>query len=75
MTMTVAPDGSIRCLYTEALDLPAIGSCRIQRASNVNPDETGKWWADIVDGPLLGPFPTRSAALTAEIEWLEENIL
>lgn len=30
------------------------------------------WWADLspVNGPLLGPFLSRSSALEAEVEWL-----
>jgi hypothetical protein len=33
------------------------------------------WWADLlpVNGPVLGPFPARDAALAAELVWLEEN--
>jgi hypothetical protein len=45
----------------------------IQRASHVEPDEQGQWWADLapVHGPKLGPFAVRSAALDAERCWLE----
>ncbi len=33
------------------------------------------WWADLlpVNGPVLGPFSTRSEALEAELRWLEDN--
>lgn len=42
------------------------------RESNLPP---GKWWADCtpLDGPVLGPFDTRSQALQAENDWLVEN--
>jgi len=33
--------------YTEALDLAALGSLSIRRASHVEPDEQGRWWADL----------------------------
>jgi hypothetical protein len=47
------------------------------RASLVEPDEEGRWWADLspVDGPLLGPFRQRSQALDAEEEWLGHHWL
>jgi hypothetical protein len=46
----------------------------IQRASHVEPDASGAWWADLnpVNGPRLGPFAYRSEALTAEAEWLHQ---
>jgi hypothetical protein len=33
------------------------------------------WWADMIpmNGPVLGPFNTRSAALKAEVMWLNEH--
>ena len=45
----------------------------IRRASHVEPDEEGLWWADLapMNGPTLGPFGRRSAVLAAEREWLE----
>jgi len=32
------------------------------------------WWAAMVDGPVLGPFETRAAALAAEDAWLQEHL-
>ncbi len=65
--------GVVRCIYGEAIDLNALGSPAIARASHVEPDEEGRWWADMspVGGPLLGPFERRSEALAAEVGWLE----
>ena len=33
------------------------------------------WWADMLpmNGPVLGPFATRSLALKAEVLWLHEH--
>ena len=73
--LTISPDGTARCLYTESLPLESLGACEIHRASNVEPDGIGLWYANIIDGPHLGPFPTRSAALAAEVEYLESNTL
>lgn len=77
MQMLIAPDGSLRCLYEEAIDLAALGSLQIQRGSHVEPDDAGQWWADMspVSGPRLGPFSRRSQALDAERDWLETNWL
>jgi hypothetical protein len=77
MRLRVDPDGSLSCVYAEAIDLPSLGALTIRRASQVEPDEQGRWWADLspVGGPLLGPFPTRTPALEAELAWLERHWL
>jgi hypothetical protein len=73
MQLLVLPDGQIRCLYGEAIDLAALGQPAIARASHVEPDAAGLWWADLspVAGPQLGPFQRRSEGLAAEQSWLE----
>ena len=72
LELFVTPDGNARCLYGEALNLTAFGSLQIERASHVEPDESGRWSVDLspVDGPRLGPYLTRSHALSVEAEWL-----
>lgn len=77
MQLTVDPAGSMRCVYTEAIDLASIGSLSIARASHVEPDDQGRWIADLapVGGPRLGPFEQRSPALAAEQQWLDEHWL
>ncbi len=72
MELFISPGGEIRCLYGEAVELARLGELRIQRASQVEPDEAGQWWADLspVDGPKLGPFWRRTEALEAEAAWL-----
>lgn len=77
MELIVTPDGGIRCAYAEAVDLTALGSVAIRRASHVEPDDRGHWVADLspVGGPRLGPFTCRSQALHAETEWLSANWL
>ena len=49
----------------------------ISRASHVEPDDLGCWWADLspVKGPRMGPFERRSEALSAEQGWLKANWL
>lgn len=75
-TLTVRPEGSLIAIYTEALDLVSLGDVRFQRASHVEPDERGNWWADLspVHGPILGPFTQRSQALEAEHRYLMSRL-
>lgn len=77
MTINIGPDGTVSALYTEDIDLAAIGTARIARASHVEPTASGEWTADMSPsgGPLLGPYTTRSAALAAEVEWIEAHVL
>ena len=77
MQLIIALDGNLRCVYDEAMDLAALGTLRIARASHVEPTDDGRWRADLspVSGPVLGPFDLRSNALTAERAWLEEHWL
>ncbi len=75
MDVVIRPDGTVTTLYHELLDLAALGRLSIARASHVEPDATGQWSAQILEGPVLGPFPTRSAALTAEVAWLTTHRL
>jgi hypothetical protein len=77
----ILPDGTIRCLYHDALK-PIFrgGKGKFRRASHVDPKMTEKgvgWFVDLspVKGPELGPYKTRDAALKAEIKWLEKNRL
>ena len=77
MELVISPTGSARCLYDESLDLRALGQLTITRASHVEPDAQGQWWADLSPsaGPVLGPFLRRSDALLAEAQWLSAHRL
>jgi len=77
MRLVIDRAGTVRCVYAEAIDLSALGTPSIRRASHVEPDEQGRWWADLapVGGPRLGPFPSRTPALDAERAWLDEHWL
>ena len=77
MKILVQPNGHVRCLYGEELDLHRLGKLRIERGSHVEPTVDGQWTADLspVDGPVLGPFHQRTTALVAERQWLEEHWL
>jgi hypothetical protein len=77
MQIIIEPDGLLRCIYTEDIDLAALGSPTITRASHVEPDQQGRWQADLtpVSGPVLTGFAHRSEALAAEHAWLETHWL
>ena len=74
--LVVGCDVVARCIYDEALDLREIGKLQITRASHVEPDADGYWWADMgpVEGPVLGPFRNRTEALAAERGWLNQRM-
>ena len=77
MELVVDAGGDVRCIYDEALDLRELGKLQITRASHVEPDRDGFWWADMgpVGGPVLGPFKNRTEALQAERRWLGARAL
>ena len=77
MELIMLPRGQVRCLYDEAIDCQLLGKVTIERASHVEPTLDGHWTADLspVGGPLIGPLPTRTAALRAEQAWLNQHWL
>ena len=76
MELIVRRDGTSRSVYGEELDFARLGEVQIRRASRVEPDELGLWWADLspIHGPKLGPFTLRSLALEAEVGWLRRHL-
>jgi hypothetical protein len=75
MRLVIDTQANVRGLYDEAFDLSPLGEASIRRASHVEPDESGHWWADLAPsgGPKLGPFAGRSEAIAAEIAWVEAH--
>jgi hypothetical protein len=76
MELHINSQGDVRCLYAETIPLGELGTLQITRASHVEPDALGRWWAELspVGGPKLGPFVYRSEALEAERMWLEAHL-
>ena len=74
MQLVITPAGQVRCLYSEQIDLHALGELAISRGSHVEPTIEGLWHVDLspVGGPMLGPFSRRCQALAAEQDWLEQ---
>src|SRR5262249_32311593 len=65
--LTFIPDGTGRCLYTEAVDLSAIGPLEIRRASTIEHNAATQLW-EVRDpqGALLYQHANRSACLAWE---------
>jgi hypothetical protein len=64
----IGPDGTVVTVYTETVDLRALGHIRAVRASVVEWDESRQAWTAriLASGEVLGPFPTRAEAVEAE---------
>ena len=77
MQIVFTPQGDARAIYDESIDLSALGAVEVRRASHVEPDGAGGWYADLspVGGPVLTGFRLRSEALAAEVAWLERSWL
>lgn len=72
-TIKVEPDGALTMVHRDDyVSLAEQGAVSIERASHVEPDREGLWWADLspVGGPMLGPYKLRSEALQAELAWI-----
>lgn len=73
----VDTNGIMSFIYSDDMaDLSKEGEVTITRASHVEPDGDGKWYADMspVGGPILSGFSLRQEALDAEISYLNSNL-
>ena len=77
MQLVIKPGGIIQCIYGEEIDLAALGKPAISAPAMSSLTSRGGGWRIYhpVNGPLLGPFHSRSEALVAEQAWLETNWL
>jgi hypothetical protein len=77
MIISIDRNGGVRAIYFDGFNWQGLGKALIQRASQVEPDHMGMWWADLTlsDGPTLGPFARRIDAIAAEVAWLEKHRL
>ena len=73
----ITANGTVQFIWSDELAvLLEEGPAEVRRVSHVEFDAaTQGWTADLspVNGPTLGPFPTRQLALDAEIHWLRDN--
>ncbi len=70
-TLTILPNGTLQGLYTEVIDLGALGRLNIQRLTTVEFDHRSQLWR-VLDrqGQCLYASPTRSLCLRWELEQL-----
>ena len=64
----IEPDGTVVTVYTDTVDLRALGHVRARRASVVEWDESAQAWIArfLASGEVLGPFATRAEAVSSE---------
>jgi hypothetical protein len=72
VAITFTPDGTGHALYTEAIDLAAIGALSIQRATNIEFDNSTQYWRvrDPTGFPLFNS-PSRQKCLDWERQYLQ----
>ena len=71
-TLRFDPGGHIGCLYTEAIDLRALGRLQVVRATDIRFNESTQQW-DVhaaATGQLLHSDPSREACLA----WEQRNL-
>lgn len=69
-TLCLAPDGEITCLYTELIDLRALGPLVVRRATDIRFNPASQHWevADARTSAILHTHPSRQQCLTWETE-------
>ena len=77
MILSISRSGEVRAIYQDDFDWRSLGRPLIQRASQVEPDPRGLWFANLSlsGGPKIGPFVRRADAIAAEVAWLEKHRL
>jgi hypothetical protein len=64
------PQGTVHCLYTEAVDLSSIGPLQIARASNIEFNQASQLWeVRVPEGQLLFSNPSRGICLAWEHQY------
>ena len=69
VTLRVLTDGTVQGLYTEAIDLTAVGPLQIERASTIEFDNPAQLWR-VFDrrGRCIHSAPSRTECLAWEHE-------
>ena len=77
MIISIDNKGGVRAIYTDDFPWHTLGKTLVLRASHVEPDHLGLWYADLTlsNGPKIGPFAKRADAIAAEVAWLEKHRL
>jgi len=72
-SLRFTPDGTAECLYTEMVDLRALGRLEVVRATGITFDSEDQRWEvrSALYGGLLFAHPSREACL----QWERENLV
>jgi hypothetical protein len=73
-----APDGSVRCLYSELLPLSELGQLEVSRASNVEFNaQSQEWEVRLASEPGRVAFShqSRSTCIAWEVETINNQLL
>ena len=71
----IDPDATVTGLYTDDLDLRAVGDLSTRRASNVEfNSETSLWDVILPDGTIIASDRSREVAIELEIAYLNERM-
>jgi hypothetical protein len=77
VVIAFTPDGTARCLWTEAVPLHELGRLEVQRAYSVEFDNKAQAWRVFdPEGDCLYCSPSRETCLTWEqkhLNWVLEN--
>ena len=73
IAITFTPDGTGHALYTEAIDLAALGPLAIRRATTIEFDNNSQYWrVRDPDGFPLFNSPSRQTCLDWERRYLDQ---
>lgn len=71
LLLTIKPNGTGSCLYSELIDLQSIGPLQIQRASTIEfNNRTQRWEVKNLKGRVLFFATSRQAC----VDWEHENL-
>ena len=76
--LTIDAEGTVECLWTEALPLESLGPLTVKRASNIEfNDATQEWEVRLADNPQAVAFTnkSRAACVAWEIETINQKLL
>lgn len=76
--ITIANDGSVECLWTEAIPLDSLGTLNVKRASNVEFNEASQEWeVKLATSPDAVAFShtSRAQCIAWEVETINDQLL
>jgi len=74
LTCAIDEQGTLRCLYSEVIDLSELGRLRIERASHIEFDEVDQQWqVRLPDGKHVYSNSSREACLDWERRFFNQS--